>query len=84
VDSLPGLGRRAERRKIEVSFHVPAAHLDEVVKIVGGNIARESRLHPDESKLYHRIGKEFVAHETVNHAAKEYARGDVTTNTVEG
>jgi transposase-like protein len=25
------------------SFHVPAAHLDEVVKIVGDNIARESR-----------------------------------------
>lgn len=31
------------------SFHVPAAHLDEVVKIVGGNIARESRLHTDAS-----------------------------------
>jgi len=55
-----------------------------VVKIVGGNIARESRLHTDESRLYHRIGKEFAAHETVNHAAKEYARADVTTNTVEG
>lgn len=23
-------------------------------------------------------------HETINHSAKEYARGDVTTNTVEG
>ena len=78
------------------SFHVPAAHLDEVVKIVGDNIARESRLHTDESKLYHKIGKEFVAHETVNHSAKEYARRStvvsfpdgkpdpiITTNTVE-
>ena len=37
------------------------AHLEEVVKIVGDNIARESRLHTDESKLYHKIGKEFVA-----------------------
>lgn len=26
----------------------------------------------------------FAAHETVNHASKEYARGDVTTNSVEG
>jgi hypothetical protein len=58
--------------------------MDTVVKIVRKNIARESRLHTDESKLYHAVGKEFSAHETVNHADKEYARGDVTTNTVEG
>jgi transposase-like protein len=66
------------------SFHVPSAHADTVVDIVRGNISREARLHTDESKLYHRVGKEFAVHETVNHAAKEYARGDVTTNTVEG
>jgi len=41
-------------------------------------------LQTDESKLYLRVGKKFAAHETVNHSAKEYARGDVTTNTVEG
>ena len=66
------------------SFHVPGAYLDDVVHIVRKNIARESRLHTDESRLYTRIGKEFAAHETVVHSDKEYARGDVTTNTVEG
>lgn len=66
------------------SFHVPGAHLENVTKIVRGNIARESRLHTDESNLYHAVGKTFAAHETVNHSDKEYARGDVTTNTVEG
>jgi transposase-like protein len=66
------------------SFHVPSAHLGTVTEIVKANIARETRLHTDESNLYHRVGKDFAAHETVNHAAKEYARGDVTTNTVEG
>ena len=29
-------------------------------------------------------GAEFAAHESVNHSREEYARGDVTTNTVEG
>jgi hypothetical protein len=58
--------------------------MDTVVDIVLNNIYRETRLHTDESKLYHRVGKKFAAHETVNHADKEYARGDVTTNTVEG
>jgi transposase-like protein len=61
------------------SFHVPSAHADTVIGIVRENISRETRLHTDESKLYHRVGKEFAAHETVNHSKKEYARGDVTT-----
>ena len=45
---------------------------------------RKSRLHTDESALYPSIGSEFATHETVQHARKEYARGDVTTNSVEG
>ena len=66
------------------SFHVPTADASTVAKIVRENVHVESRLHTDESNLYIRIGKEFAAHETVRHAAGEYARGDVTTNTVEG
>lgn len=45
---------------------------------------QKSRLHTDESALYITLGKTFATHETVNHSAKEYARGDVTTNSVEG
>jgi transposase-like protein len=66
------------------SFHVPAAHVGTVVSIVRANVDRETRLHTDESGLYSRVGAEFAEHETVVHSAKEYARGDVTTNTVEG
>jgi hypothetical protein len=60
------------------------AYAETVVDIVRKNIARETRLQTDESRLYWKVGKEFAAHETVNHSAKEYARGDVTTNSVEG
>jgi transposase-like protein len=66
------------------SFHVPTADAATIAKIVRENVHRESRLHTDESRLYTQVGAEFAAHETVNHAGKEYARGDVTTNTVEG
>ena len=45
---------------------------------------RASRLHTDESPLYPGVGAEFAKHETVCHARKEYARGDVTTNSAEG
>jgi hypothetical protein len=48
------------------------------------NADRKSRLHTDESPLYDKAGAEFAKHETVNHSVGEYARGDVTSNTVEG
>jgi transposase-like protein len=66
------------------SFHPANADGESVAAIVRENIARETRLQTDESRLYTKVGAEFAAHETVNHSAKEYARGDVTTNTVEG
>jgi transposase-like protein len=65
------------------SFHAPVADAVTVATIVRENVHRESRLHTDESRLYPAVGKEFAAHETVMHTAKEYVRGDVTTNTVE-
>lgn len=66
------------------SFHPAIADGETVAKIVRENIYRETRLHTDESKLYHKVGEEFAAHETVKHSDEEYARGDVTTNSVEG
>ena len=30
-----------------------------------------------------KVGQEFASHEIVSHTSKEYARGGVTTNTVE-
>ena len=66
------------------TFHVPVADQRTVQAICKANIARETRLHTDESKLYFGIGGHFAGHETVRHTAHEYVRGDVTTNTVEG
>lgn len=65
------------------SFHVPVATQIAVQDIVKQNIARESRLHTDESRLYNNMDKHFASHETVKHTAYEYVRGDVTTNTIE-
>lgn len=55
-----------------------------VSKLLFTRIDRQSRLVTDEAKAYIAPGRHFAAHETVNHRIKEYARGDVTTNTVEG
>lgn len=66
------------------SLHVDRADKFTVANIVVQNIAKETRLHTDESLLYKGADGYFNTHETVHHASKEYARGDVTTNSVEG
>jgi transposase-like protein len=66
------------------SFHVAVADAATVAGIVTANVHHESRLHTDESRLYTRVGETLAMHETINHGAKEYSRGDVTTNSVEG
>ena len=66
------------------TFHVGVADKHTVQKIVSDNVSRETRLHTDESKLYTGSDALFASHETVKHSAKEYARGDVHTNSAEG
>ena len=66
------------------TFHVPVADKRAVTQIARENIARESRLHTDESRLYVGSDEHFASHKTVKHSADEYVRGDVHTNTVEG
>ncbi len=70
------------------TFHVPVADQATVEKIVGENIARESRLHTDESKLYFNAADTFAAHETVHHTSGEYVRYEdgraIHTNSAEG
>jgi transposase-like protein len=56
----------------------------DVAPILRKNIAREARLVTDEGAHYKPIGREFSSHEFVSHKQKEYVRGDVYTNTVEG
>ena len=52
--------------------------------IVSQNIAKEARVHTDESRLYYDVKGHAISHESVKHTAGEYARGDVHTNSVEG
>ena len=42
------------------------------------------RIYTDEHSGYNGIGDENTIHESVNHSAEEWVRGDVHTNSVEG
>ena len=64
-------------------FHVANVTSETVSAVLKSQVHPETHLMTDESRIYNKIGKEFAAHSTVNHGRKEYARGNVTSNTVE-
>jgi transposase-like protein len=81
-------GKRAvvalvERGGAARSFHVETADKATVTKIVAENVARESYLYTDESRLYGDADQLVAEHATVRHSGGEYVRGAVHTNTVE-
>ena len=52
--------------------------------LVREKVAIGSRVMTDELSSYKKSASMGYKHETVQHAAKEYVRGDVTTNSIEG
>jgi transposase-like protein len=81
-------GKRAilglvERGGSVPTFHVAQATKQNVAVLVSDNIAHESMLFTDESRLYPTVGATFLDHMTVKHLAGEYVRGGVHTNTIE-
>jgi transposase-like protein len=72
-----------ERGGEKRSFHVPNVSPTTLRPILNAQIAKKARLMTDEAGVYTKIGRDFDSHEVVNHSAKEYSRGDVTTNSAE-
>lgn len=65
------------------SFHVANVTGATLRPILKSQLSAKAHLMTDEAKFYTVLGREFAQHSKVNHGAKEYARGNVTTNTVE-
>jgi transposase-like protein len=66
------------------SFHVPNVTAQFLRPILARHAHMDSRFMTDESSIYTGIGWNFASHGTVVHSAKEYVRGEVYTNTIEG
>ena len=75
---------------VERGGEVRAQVIDRVTKDnLMGNLRRfvdrSARVMTDEERSYDYVGLEFMGgHQTVKHGAREYVRGDVHTNTIEG
>lgn len=82
---LLGMVERDGRAVIKVLGKGEQARKKEnVYPIMRKYISSSSFIYTDETNLYDGIGTEYEARETVNHKQKEYVRGDVHTNTVDG
>jgi transposase-like protein len=88
----PDRGMKGKRKVVTLverggkacSYHVQRVTAENIGEILNRHVRPDTRLMTDEGKYYREPGKEFFMHERVNHKAKEYVRGDVYTNTVEG
>jgi transposase len=54
-----------------------------VQQFITSHVAGGTELHTDESRLYNWARRAYI-HHSINHGNHEYARGHITTNTIEG
>lgn len=71
-----------ERKGRVRSHHIPTVTAKTLRPIMEREIAVASALYSDDGGA--RVAREFPGHQSVNHSIKEYVRGDVHTNTIEG
>ena len=87
--NIGGVGKQIVHSLVERGGGVRSDHIANVSgktlrPIVMKQVRRSSSFMTDEAGEYFHMGKEFARHETVNHGADEYVRGDAHSNTVEG
>jgi transposase-like protein len=73
-----------ERDGDVVTRHVLARTKDHIIPHIVDFVKDGSRIHTDEASAFRLLTEKYgYEHETVDHSAKEYVRGDVHTNTIE-
>jgi transposase-like protein len=65
------------------SSHVANVTAKTLRPIIAKHVSKASFLMTDEAQVYKGIGRDFAEHHMVHHAKGEYARGAITTNTIE-
>ena len=86
--NIGGMGKEpvfalVERKGRVRSQHVPSVTAKTLRPILVAQVDAKTFLMTDDAGQYRHMKRDF-AHETVNHGAGEYVRGDAHTNTIEG
>lgn len=73
-----------QRKGKVVALHTPDVSGETLVTLIGQFVKEGANIHTDELNAYNKIDKDNYVHFVINHNEKEYVRGDVFTNTIEG
>jgi transposase-like protein len=66
------------------SVHAESIKGAVIRKIVTDNADKASRLITDDAPHYRIMGEQFAKHDRIKHSTKIYAKGDISTNVIEG
>jgi transposase-like protein len=72
-----------ERGGRTLGFPVANTDAGTIKNAIHRNVEIGSTLHTDEASVYQGMDGLFYRHDTINHTAGEYRRGNVTTNSIE-
>jgi len=73
-----------ERKGRVRSFHVPNVTAKTLKPILQAHMDSKAHLMTDDAGQYRILGPIYASHQTIAHSRKEYVRGPVHTNTIEG
>jgi transposase-like protein len=66
------------------SHHVQSITIKTLTPILKGAVDKESTVMTDDAGQYRFLKEDFKDHKVIAHSRKEYVRGEVHTNTIEG
>ena len=66
------------------SFHVANVRAETLRPIIKAHMDNKAHLMSDDAGQYRILGQVSASHGVINHSSKEYVRGNVHTNTIEG
>lgn len=64
--------------------HIPDQQTQTLLSMLAKNVKLGSYLITDENSIYKKVPRLGLFHDSVKHFDKEYVRGDIHTNTIEG
>jgi transposase len=74
-----------ERGGKSAAHVVPLQPQRAIMGHIEARVERDAMLYTDDARIYDKLTERTgIAHDTINHSARVYVRGDVHTNTIEG
>lgn len=80
-EAVVGIAERGGSVRVK---HVENVKSKTLMPMLRENVALGSAVMTDEFPVYNRVSKDGYLHDVIQHGIKEYVRGNVHTNTIEG